>query len=95
MQQATLMYIASQLMTKADKEELQQTFIALDKNADGKLSKDELVEGYTKVLGSKEQALEEVKQIMDIYDLDHNGYIDFSGTYIHDILNRIFIGLYK
>lgn len=73
------MYIVTQLMSKKDKEALQQTFIALDKNADGKLSREELIEGYTTLHGSKEKAEEEVNLIMANVDADNNGYIDFSG----------------
>lgn len=73
------MYIATQLMSKKDKEKLEQTFMALDKNADGKLSREELVQGYTIIYGSAEQANKEVDGIMAKVDVDHNGYIDYSG----------------
>ena len=73
------MYIVTQFMGKQEKDELQQTFMALDKNADGKLSRGELIEGYTTIYGSKEQAMKEVENIMDKVDADHNGYIDYSG----------------
>ena len=52
--------------------------MALDKNADGKLSREELVEGYTKMCGSQEQAEKEVDIIMANVDVDHNGFIDYS-----------------
>ena len=80
MQQAALMYIASQLMSKAEKDKLQQTFMALDKNADGKLSREELVDGYTQIYGDPERAIKEVESIIANVDVDHNGYIDYSGT---------------
>lgn len=73
------MYIATQLMGKKEKEDLQQTFTALDKNADGKLSREELIEGYQKIYGSVEKAKEEVDIIMANVDADHNGFIDYSG----------------
>ena len=74
------MYIVTQLLSKKEKEELQQTFVALDKNADGKLSRDELIEGYTTIYGNKEQAVQEVDAIMAKADVDHSGYIDYSGS---------------
>lgn len=74
------MYIVSQLSSKKEKEELQQTFMALDKNADGKLSREELIEGYTKIYGDNIKAIEEVDKIMNNIDLDHNNYIDYSGN---------------
>ena len=70
-------------MGKKEKEELQQTFMALDKNADGKLSWEELLEGYTTIYGNKERAKREADSIMKKVDVDHNGYIDYSGTIFH------------
>ena len=46
MQQAAVSFIVSQLATRDEVSELQRAFKALDKNSDGKLSRDELVEGY-------------------------------------------------
>lgn len=65
-------------MDKKEKEVLQQTFMALDKNADGKLSREELLEGYTAIYGNIEHANQEVEQIMKNVDSDNNGYIDYS-----------------
>eukprot|EP00830_Metopus_es_P017914 TRINITY_DN6067_c0_g2_i2.p1 TRINITY_DN6067_c0_g2~~TRINITY_DN6067_c0_g2_i2.p1 ORF type:complete len:423 (+),score=78.40 TRINITY_DN6067_c0_g2_i2:63-1271(+) len=78
LQQAALMYIATQLLTKKERDELQQTFMALDKNADGKLSRDELIEGYTIIYGDKLRAVKEVDALMEKVDIDHNGFIDYS-----------------
>ena len=46
LKQATFAFIASQLLTKAEKENLAKIFKAIDKNGDGKLSKEEILEGY-------------------------------------------------
>ena len=48
----------------------------MDKNSDGKLSREELIEGYTTILG--DLAEEEVDRIMKIADTDGSGEIDFS-----------------
>jgi len=45
LQQAALTFIVSQLSSKEEKADLQKTFSAMDKNNDGKLSREELVEG--------------------------------------------------
>ncbi len=74
------MYIATQLLGKKEKEELQRTFTALDKNGDGKLSRAELIEGYTKLYGDPTRATREVTSIMEQVDVDGNGFIDYSGT---------------
>ena len=72
------MYIVTQLIGKKEKEDLQKLFISLDKNADGKLSKEELISGYTEICGSKERAIEEVDIIMKNADADGSGFIDYS-----------------
>ncbi len=82
LQQASMMYIATQLISKREREELQKVFTSLDKNADGKLSSEELLSGYEKMYGSHEEAVREVKAIMEQVDVDHSGYIDYSGLTI-------------
>jgi calcium-dependent protein kinase len=46
LKQATFAFIASQLLTKNEKENLAKIFKAIDKNGDGKLSKEEIFDGY-------------------------------------------------
>lgn len=52
----------------------------MDKNADGKLTKEELVDGYTKIYG--DSAGIEVDKILARVDADGSGEIDYSGTHI-------------
>lgn len=80
LQQAAMMFIVSQLMTKKEKDELAQIFMALDKNGDGSLTQQELLEGYNKLYKNQERARSEVKYLMEIADTDNNGTIDYSGT---------------
>ena len=68
MQQAAITFIVSQLASKEEMQELQQAFKALDKNSDGKLSRDELIEGYRKTMG--DMAEDEVDRIMKAADTD-------------------------
>jgi calcium-dependent protein kinase len=64
MQQAVMTFIASQLIRTEDTKELKETFQMLDLNNDGQLSREELLQGYTKILGSVKAAEEEVERIM-------------------------------
>lgn len=80
LQQATITYLVSQLAQKEDLVELQKAFKALDKNSDGKLSRDELVEGYRKIYG--EMAEEEVDAILARVDANGSGEIDYSGIHL-------------
>jgi calcium-dependent protein kinase len=74
---AILSFITFQLVNKEEARELSRTFSVIDKNKDGKLSQDELLEAYTHQMG-KEAAIEEVKKIMQKVDFNHSGYIDFT-----------------
>jgi len=76
LQQATITYLVSQLAQKEDLIELQKAFKALDKNSDGKLSRDELVDGYRQIFG--DMAEEEVDKILARVDANGSGEIDYS-----------------
>jgi calcium-dependent protein kinase len=76
MQQATISFIVSQLASKDEMMELQKTFKALDKNSDGKLSREELIDGYRKTMG--DLAEDEVDRIIKAADTDGSGEIDYS-----------------
>lgn len=47
--QAILTFIANNIVSQQDKEELLETFKSLDKDGDGELSREELIEGYMKI----------------------------------------------
>jgi len=57
---------------------LQRAFKALDKNSDGKLSRDELIDGYRTIYG--DLAEEEVDKILARVDANGSGEIDYSGN---------------
>lgn len=76
MQQAAVAFIVSQLATRDEVAELQRAFKALDKNSDGKLSREELIEGYRQILG--DMAEDEVDRILKSADSDGSGEIDYS-----------------
>ena len=53
LKQATCSFIASQLLLKQEKEEIDEVFRALDTNCDGKLTKDEVRNGYFDFYGKQ------------------------------------------
>jgi len=77
LQRAIWMVLASRRPDQGEKEKLMQVFNALDKEGDGKLSKQGLVEGWAK-LGGENISQEEIAEIMKQIDVDNNGLIDYS-----------------
>lgn len=73
-----MLFIASQLMSRKEKERLTSIFMALDKNGDGCLTREELMEGYMNMYKDEERAMKEVESLMAIGDVDKNGLIDYS-----------------
>jgi len=74
---AAASYIGSQLISKSEKEKLGKIFKALDKNGDGKLSKEEIHDGYEEHFG-KLLNEDELDQLFNDVDTDKSGFIDYS-----------------
>ena len=77
MKQATFAFIASQLLSKTERDGLAKVFKDFDKNGDGKLSMQEVKEGYLEHYG-KIMSDEEVEQMFNAVDSDKSGFIDYS-----------------
>jgi len=88
LQQAALTYIVSQLITGKEKEQLQAVFLTLDKDKDGKLGKEELIQGFKEIFGEGYPAEEEVEKIMENIDIDGNGFIDLTEFVIATISKK-------
>ena len=78
LQEAVLTYMASQLATNKEKEMLQNTFLFLDSDGDGKLSTSELCDGFEQIFGNEFPVEEEVASLMEHLDIDKSGYIDYT-----------------
>jgi len=77
LKQATYAFIASQLLSKQEKEKIDEVFRAMDLNGDGKLSKEEIKIGYKEFFG-KDLSDEEIDEMFARVDADGNGEIDYS-----------------
>jgi calcium-dependent protein kinase len=78
LQNAVLMFMVTQTTSKKEKDDLERTFKAMDKNSDGQLSREELIEGYTAIFKDAERTAREVDKIMAAVDDEKTGYIDYS-----------------
>ena len=74
---ATYAFIASQLLSKKEKDDLARVFKTFDKNGDGKLSMDEVKMGYIEHYG-RVMSDEDVEKMFKMVDSDNSGFIDYS-----------------
>lgn len=77
LQHAALAFIVHNLAKREDIRELKNVFLAFDLNGDGRLTKDELIEGMTQVM-TRGEALNDVERILENLDGDKNGYIEYE-----------------
>ena len=77
MQKATYAFIASQLVTKKEIEDVSKLFRGIDGDNDGKLDKEELKKIYFQHYG-KHLSEMELDQIYNKIDIDGSGKIDYS-----------------
>ena len=76
LEQATIGVIVNQLVSKDERKELLKQFQDWDKNGDGVLSREEIIEGYRKTYGAVDE--NEIDNMIHIIDLDGNGVIDYN-----------------
>lgn len=65
------------MVSKTEREELARVFKKLDLNGDGRLSKDEIKDGYAKHFG-RLISDKEVDFMFNAVDTDQSGYIDYT-----------------
>lgn len=79
LQKATYSFIATQLATKKEKEEMIELFKSLDTDNSGTLSRNELIQGFSNLYSEEIEDIEgEVDKIMRQVDTDGSGEIDYS-----------------
>ena len=74
-QQATFEFIVSHLSTQQELKSLQNAFMILDVNGDGKLSRQEIVQGIERVRYSK---IFDIERIIEECDADGSDFIEYS-----------------
>jgi calcium-dependent protein kinase len=74
---AVQVFIAAQLISKEERDNLTLAFKSLDANKDGRLSREELIEGLLAHFPRK-VAVSKAKEILENCDVDRSGYIDYT-----------------
>ena len=77
LQQIIYYFIVNHMTTKEEKNDLMKIFKALDTNGDGKITREELIEGYNKSLAITD---DEIDSLMRKLDNDGSGSIDYTGS---------------
>ena len=73
----TLAFIVHNLVNLNDIQTLYHVFMKFDVNGDGRLTKEELMNGLVNVMG-KANAQNEIDRLMKVIDMDCNGYIEYE-----------------
>lgn len=73
-------FMTTRLLSKQDEKELRQTFISLDKDGNGILSREELITGYSSIYPLKNGAeiIELVDSLLKKVDINEEGVIKFT-----------------
>ena len=66
------------MIEEREKNDLLKVFLEMDVNHDGKLSFEELTDGYTKITNNPETSKAIVDSIMREADPDRNGFIEYT-----------------
>ncbi len=77
LKQATFSFIASQLMSKTERDNLSKVFKAFDTDGNGKLDMNEVKVGYLEHYG-KVMSDQEVEDMFNAVDTDKSGFIDYT-----------------
>eukprot|EP00826_Nyctotherus_ovalis_P024728 TRINITY_DN1908_c0_g1_i3.p2 TRINITY_DN1908_c0_g1~~TRINITY_DN1908_c0_g1_i3.p2 ORF type:complete len:190 (+),score=55.30 TRINITY_DN1908_c0_g1_i3:1263-1832(+) len=82
LQVAVLSYITSQHLPREEEARIRELFATFDKDQNGELTKEELMEVLKLMHGDVKKLKKEVNEIFRNLDLDNNGTIGYNGTCI-------------
>ena len=77
LKEAVYVFVASQITSHEDLKYFRDCFLKLDKDGDGKLTKEELIQEYSKSM-TREKAEEISNSVIEKLDQDNDGMIDYT-----------------
>jgi calcium-dependent protein kinase len=92
-QTAVLSYITSQQMSKTEETRIRQVFNSFDKDNNGQVTKEELIDILLYIYGDCKRVYKEADQIFRNIDLDNNGTIEYNGNTSYYILEFLVANL--
>jgi len=92
-QTAVLSYITSQQMSKAEEARIRQIFNSFDKDNNGQITKEELIDILVYIYGDCKRVYKEADEIFMNIDLDNNGTIEYNGKFIFHFLEFLVANL--
>jgi len=78
LQQVVLLYIVSQLLSDKEKMKVHSLFLSLDKDKDGKLCIEELMQGYKECFGRACPTEKELERIIQKVNASGNDYLELT-----------------
>lgn len=93
LQEFTWMFFVNNFSNNSEEEkkEILQVFQSLDLDGDGSLNKEELIEGYRRLLGKNKEVEEKVEKVLSFLDTNNNGSLDYSEFLIGTIDQKQFL----
>lgn len=92
LQEAVRVFITSQITSYEDIRYFKQSFQKIDKDGDGKITKEELAAQYSKMM-SLDEASKVAKEVIDKLDQDADGMIDYTEFLVSCTERQIIISL--
>jgi calcium-dependent protein kinase len=86
-QQTTYAYMIHHLTEKSDTYELRKVFLSMDINNDGKLSHDEIINGFKHDLKLLNKTEKELVKVIKKIDQDKSGFIEYE-EFIRATINK-------
>lgn len=94
-QQLIMSFIATQIITPQEKEELRKVFADLDTSKNGRLSKEEITKGLEKLTEDYRMTEKEIDELFEKLDADGSGEVEYTEFIVAAIDHEILLSKEK